>query len=513
MIPSDVGTEASLIVRFKKAKAARAPWESLWRKAYDYAIPDKQVFYDTEKGRQRNAQVFDETAVKAVQKFATRVQAAITPTWSEFTKLVPGGMVDDDTAIDIPEAFEHMFEDVHDAGELLESYTEKVFHYLHHSNFSSQTFEAFQDLAITNGAMLCEDHEVDGLSFKAEPITNLFLECGPNGEYETTWRYVNSKARDILRLWPDATLPEDLAKEVERKPTAEHRFIEGTIYEPKLAAYHLVVIHEKKKSAIYYRELGESNPWTIFPWRRSPGEIYSRGPILDVLPAILSLNKIWEFVLQNAAYKAAGAWTGSTDGAWNPFTVQIIPGTIIPVGSNDHRNPSLRELPVGGDLQYIDWLIGQKQSQIEQALFANPMGDIDSPVRTLGENMLRVQDMLEEAGASFSLLETEFVAKIMKRVIFLLVRAGKLPEIKVDGKAITLKMTSPLAQARDAQELNKTNLFMQTVAPLGEELMQMKINPHEFYENAARRSGVPVKTVYSEDDLKQMAQDVTNAAA
>jgi hypothetical protein len=231
---------------------------------------------------------------------------------------------------------------------------------------------------------------------------------------------------------------------------------------------------------------------------------------------------MWEYVLAGAAWKIMGLWTGVDDGVWNPYNTKLQPGTVIPVGSNETSNPSIRPLEVGGDLPFTDWFIQQKQSVIEQALFANPMGDIeDTSVRTLGENMLRVQDMLEEAGASFSLLETEFVQKCIKRVLFILQEQGVLPRadqggvIEIDGKRISLKMQSPIAQARDAQELVSLQQFnSMALGTIGEALM-MRYDQEELLDYIRQKTGVPARILKTEAEVQeamaqaaQMAQEV-----
>lgn len=510
-IHKDIGSVQEIIDRFEKAKAKRERWESQWRRAYRYSMPNKEIFDEAfVNGEQRNAQVYDETAVESVPKFATRLQSALIPPWSQWAKLVPGSFVNDDTSIELPAAFEGQFE-ADDAEGLLEEYTEKLFFWIHHSNFSSQALECFKEVSIANGSILIEpsDDPTKVFTCRAETISEIYLELGPDGSYETSFRCMKPKARNILRLWKGAKPTQQMQNCIKDKPEEEIELIEAIIFEPEGGDYHMVVIEPGEKAAIFYENKGPSNPRIAFAWSRVAGETYGRGPIIDVLPAILSLNKVWEYALINGGFKAAGMWTAASDGVWNPFNLKLKPGTVIPVHSNDRSNPSLAQLPVGGDLQYIDWMADNKQGVIQRALFSNPLGNVeDTPVRTLGENMARLQDMLNQAGASISLLETDFVERTLRRMNHLLVQAGKLPPLEIDGEVISLKFQSPIAQARDAQELSSLDTFYASVAPYGPEALVLNTSQKEVFKLAQKASGLP-SDIIVEDDERQKQIDNT----
>ena len=52
-----------------------------------------------------------------------------------------------------------------------------------------------------------------------------------------------------------------------------------------------------------------------------------------------------------------GVYTATSDGTWNPHTVTLAPGSIIPVGSNSNQNPSLKALESSGNPQLGDVII------------------------------------------------------------------------------------------------------------------------------------------------------------
>jgi hypothetical protein len=177
--------------------------------------------------------------------------------------------------------------------------------------------------------------------------------------------------------------------------------------------WHQIVVYENKKQLIFTQSFTTS-PLIIYRTNVIPGEVYGRGPVLDVLPDIRTANKVKEYILKNAALQMTGVYTAISDGTWNPHTVTIAPGSIIPVGSNSNQNPSLRPLENSGRMDVGQIILEDLQANINKALFAEPLGAVDDPVKSATEQMLRTQEMLRTSGASFGRLNTEKIKALGK---------------------------------------------------------------------------------------------------
>ena len=513
-----IGTVEDMLARFGKARARRGNWETMWQQAYDYTMPAKEQFRTShQKGEYRRERIYDSTAVNAVPKFATRIMAALTPSWSNWAKLSLGPEIDDDAELGVdPQEWPQYAELT--PQEAVELISEKFFHFLHHSNFAQQAFEAYQDLAVSTLSMTM-DWRDGGFIFQAIPLSQCFLEEGPSGSVQTQWRELDVAVRNLQQTWPGLQMSVDLEAKLRESPADTVTCVEGVIYAPgrnpaDLGSYHLVVIDKERGHLLLHVDHGESSPCLTAPWSRAAGEVYGRGPVILTLGDILTANKMMEHKLRGDAFAVLGLWTGVSDGVFNPFTARFVPGSVISVASNDNANPSLRPLPLGGAPQIVDVDLQDLRRNIERALFANPLGEVtETPVRTLGENMMRMQDMLEQAGASFGLLEREFAAAIVKRGIFLMSREGVIPPLRVDGQAVTIEFTSPLAQARDTQELQGVQLFAQTMGLLSPEEAPFLLKPSEAAEYVRERVGVPKRMVRTEDEVQQIIAQRMQAMA
>ena len=498
VIPKELGTIEELIARFDAAKARKQPWINHLRECYDMALPQRENFSMHTPGQKKNVDIYDSTAVMGVQKFASRVQATLIPPWRQWSKLVVGSEV---------------YEDKDEIQEYLDEATGILFDHINHSNFATQAHEALLDLSVSTGALMLEEAEPGGdslLHFTAVPLADLYPEEGPRGSIETVWRLHSVPARHIDRIWPGAELSDDTKTKVIDSPDQKITLIEGTIFAPKENAYYQCVIERQQKKVVFIRYY-EVSPWIVFREMVVPGEILGRGRVMQVLPAIKTVNKVSEFALRNAALAISGIYTVTDDGVINPYNINLEPGTAIPVGSNDSSNPTMKPLERAGDFNVSELVIEDLRESINKCLFADPYGGMDSPTKTATEMSMRGQELVMDAGSAFSRLQTEFLEKIIKRAVFILKKNGKIGDFNVDGREVTIKHTSPLARAQDQEDLLAIQQFMQMTMGLGPEVFGLGTKVEDLPDYIGKKLGIDQALLRSEQERNELQEQAAQA--
>lgn len=503
-LPPELGDASALLKRAEKAKARRdSSWWAHMQDCYAYAAPQRETFFEYTPGQQKNTEIYDDTAVVGLQMFASRMQQSVIPSWQQFAQLEPGAEVSDDEA----ESEVEYDGETMKLSEALERVTDKAFAYVHRSNFDSKAYEALIDFGISTGILTCDyDAESDELVFDAMPLPTAYLEAGPRGTVETVWRETEIESRLVQQLWPDATLPDKLAEMIDKQPERKVKFVEGFVFNPRDKITYYVVISKSDKAVIFY-QADEVSPVIAFRGMVVPGEVYGRGPIMQVLPTIKTLNMVKEYELISGAIAASGVWTGVDDGAFNPYTVQIAPGVVIPVASNETSNPTLKALPMDFAFQFTQIKAEELQAMINRVLFANPIGDIDDPTKTATEIMIRRQLDLQEQSAFFSRVQTELVERLMKRVVYVLQREGRIPKLRIDGKEVRIKHTSPIAKAMDLEDVQtvmEAAAMAQQIA--GPEMAMLGLKMEEIPGYIAHKLGVDPSLRRSEAEATQLQQ-------
>lgn len=503
-LPSELGGYRDLFKRFERAEARRnGSWWAHMEEAYSYAAPQRETFFEYDKGQKKNTTIYDDTAIVGTQIFASRMQQTVVPPWQQFNKLVPG--------VDLEQ------EDDAQGNKLskgLEEITDIVFNYIHRSNFQAKIYESFIDFAISTGVLTCEfDPEADELVFDAIPLPQVFLENGPRGDIATIWRKSEIEVRLVPQYWPDADISEKMKTRIEKKPDDKQTFIEGFVFNPKDGQTYYIVLSKMDKAIIYY-QMDEVSPAIAFRGMVVPGENYGRGPVMQVLPTIKTLNLVKEFELTSGAIAASGAWTGVDDGAFNPYTVQIAPGIVIPVMSNENANPTLRALDMNFDFTFTQIKSDELKESINRVLFANPIGDIKDPTKTATEITIRRQMDLQEQSAFFSRVQTELVEKLMRRVVYVLQREGKIPPLTLDGKEVKIKHVSPIAKAMDLEDVQTLGQAVQMSQGMaGPEVTMLGFKVEDIPDFIAEKLGVDPSLQRSDGEKKQIQETVAQMIA
>lgn len=499
-VPTGLGSIAKLLKRFGVAEKRYNLWRSLHQEAMDYSMPQRETFTIHSEGQRKNTILFDSTAEEGSKQFASRIQGSLLPSWQQWMDLKAGD--------DIPEDEEE------EANKDLKTSTDTFFTHLNHSNFDTEITPALLDLSIGTGAILVEENDFDensALKFTDMPLAEISIERPARGAIKNVWRKQKVEAGNIKITWPNAELPDELTKLAKDKPETEVEIINGFLFNNKSKLYDQVVIW--KKSLIFTQTFNKKR-LIVFRWSVTPGEAYGRGPAIEKLPDIKTANKIVELRLGNGALQMSGVYTGRSDGMFNPHTARIAPGIIIPVMSNDSSNPTIKDLTPSGNINITREDLEDARNNIRKAFFSEPLGDLSDPVRSATENVIRNQEFLKQSGAQIGRLKSELIEPLVAACIDILIERGKVAPLKVDGKDVTMKQTSPLAKAEDLENFQNTQLWLSSMAQfVPQEILALKVKVEDLPEEFAKQLGVNPKLIRSEAESQGVADQVTTAAS
>lgn len=492
-----------LVKRKNKAKAIKELWRDHLKDCYKFALPHKETLDKHEQGAKKMDEVFDSTAIIATQKYANRMQSQVVPPWRQWLMLEAG--------TDVPE------EQRDNVNQYLENVTKVIFDHINHSNFDTQIHEAFLDCAISTGAIIVEagDGIKSSLNFRSVSLSEIMPERTSSGCIDNVFREFKLPINDIQEIWETAKLSPQMEIDRKKDITAEVDLVE-CVYEfetkQKEDKYRHVIFSEKEKFVLL-DEILDSNPFIVFRESVIAGETIGRGRIMTLLPDIRTLNKIVEFNLRNAALAVSGIYTASDDGVINPYTLRLQPGAIIPVGSNATDNPTLRPLDRSGDFNMAQLIIQEYRDMINNVMFAQPFGQLsETPVRTATEMGIRQEDMVQTSSSAFGRMQSELLEPLLKRIVDILKKQGKIPEFRVDGKEVTIKFTSPMARAQDVEELQALSNFFQYAQMIPQESLMARVKIEELPRFVASKTGIPQSLIRTDQEVQQMTQQVAQAA-
>ena len=453
-------TPEQILKRQAAAQSKKDEFQQLYQDAYEFALPQRQLYGVWEggaTGSKKMMRVFDSTAINSTQRFANRLQSVVFPPQRKWAKLEAGS--------DIPPDRRQQ------AQAVLEVYQDKMFTMLNQSNFDIAMGEFLLDLAVGTACMMVQPgDDVQPLNFIPVPLFLVSYEEGANGQVDNVYRRMRMKGESIQRQWPDADIPDEMARRIEQKPTDDIELLEATIYDHKRGDYCYHVIDKVSKQELVYRRKKYS-PWVISRYMKVAGEIYGRGPLMTALPDIKTLNKTIELLLKNASLAVSGVYTAADDGVLNPNTVKIVPGAIIPVARNGGpQGPALQALPRSGDFNVTQLVINDLRSNVKRILLDESLPPDNMSARSATEIVERMKELSQNLGSAFGRLINETMIPLVAKILEVMDERGLIDlPLRVNGLEVKVTPVAPLANAQAMDEINAVMQFSQLTQQMGPE--------------------------------------------
>lgn len=478
--------------RFESAKSLRDMVVSMMDDAYKYVLPSRSTFFDGSASTRREARLFDSTAVVAAQSFASRLQSGVTPTFSKWMTLQLGKAV----KVSNSDRFK--------IDSRLAVIADQLFEVINSSGFETAASEIYQDLAVGTAALLIQKGDIfEPISFVAVPMTEIILERGPDGRIGGVYWMRCVKYGHIPYLWPDAVIGEDLQAKIDNSKNDECTVIEATLrdYSVKGQETHNYTVFMTEPEMILksgvFRGFG-SNPWVTPRWNVPSGELYGRGPAIMALADIKTLNLTVEMVLENADIAIGGLWQTDDDGTINPYTIELVGGTVIPKMPGTE---GLKPLEAPSRFDVSQMIIEDLRKNIKNAFYDEEYGPGGETPASAFEVQRRVAALSRRVGAPFGRLHNEFAVKVVHRCLHILKDMNMIDIPEINGKDITVVNISPYAIARYSDEVMASDRFIEMLtARFGPEAALTQIGLDRYSEFIAESLGVPKKVLATTEE-------------
>lgn len=391
---------------YHRALDLRAPWLNRWDSALRYTFPTAD---------DDAATLFDATAADAADNLAASIYSLLTPPESLWISLIP-------ESPESPNA---------------EIATAALRANLNDSNFYTTIHQCYMDLIVLGTACLFMSENPIGassaFSFTAIPMRDIAMLNG------AIFHTATLPAREVLEKYPNWTPPADIRDAIKQDPETPLKLVQcliGTEFTAWLD------VGGDIENNIVATGTFETNPYIIFRWAVTSGELYGRGPVLRALPDIKTVNKVVELVLKNATIAVSGIWQADDDGVINLSNINLTPGAIIPkaVGSS-----GLTPLSSGSNFDVSQIVLKDLRERIRHALLADRLGLLSEKEMTATEIMARNADMMRILGATYGRLLHEFIRPLVERGLQILSRRGVIDKISLHSDA-ELKYIAPIAK-------------------------------------------------------------------
>lgn len=452
MLDNNVAEE--ILKDFGQLSALRSNEESHWQEIAERVIPSHVNTFSTNglrsKGQKNTDLIFDSTATVALSRFASIMDSLLTPVNQKWHRLSTSNRYlnkDRQTRLWFEEATEILFR----------------YRYSPRGNFISQNNQNFTSLgAYGTGAQFIDRLTTEpGLRYKCIPLGEIYFAENHQGIIDKASRRFMMTARQAYQKFKEKT-PKEIIEKVKTNPENEFWFIHCVKprhdYDPSRYDYK-----GKKFGSYYVSETGkkvvleegyQTFPYAISRYTQGPGETYGRSPIMEVLPAIKTLNEQKKTILTQGHRIVNPVLLAHDDGVIDGFS--LAPGAINPGGVSEEGRLLIQALPTGR----VD--IGRDMMEDERAIIKDSLLStlfqilVENPQMTATEVMERSKEKGMLLTPTVGRQQSEYLGPMIERELDLLSQMGLLPPmppalLEAQGE-FTIIYDSPLSRAQRAEE-------------------------------------------------------------
>ncbi|RIY03257.1 hypothetical protein D3218_00330 [Aureimonas flava] len=491
---------ADLARRREQIWALRAPWNDIYRQAYEFAIPHRRP---GGQGAAKNVvdRIFDMTATTSVMYFAGSLQRDLFPAGQPPFTLQSG-----------PLAKLKLGAGAARLDRELERIAMSMHPFFLTGEWDMAVHECCIDLGVGTGAILPVAGTADQpVIFVAIPFDEIAVGTDGYGRVNfVSWRQ-RMERQAIRDAFPRGRFPDDFGNR--EKAYQPETLFQDFVKRPDGRGWDfLVSLGETRSGEFVTRSWSRTQPIAVPRYYRVPGEPYGRGPVLLALPSIKTLNKAQELALKAAAIQMLGIWAYRSGGTFNPDTVRVGPGEFWPMQSTGGvLGPDVSRIdPATGRLDVARMVIGNLQADIKQTLFDVRIPEYEGTPRSASEIAGRLRQKAETHIGAFGRLTNEIMPVIAPRVAEILYDAGFMATpILIDQFLIATSVQSPMAAALNGERLGNLATYVEMAqAMAGPEMVPMYAHIDKVMARIGEGLHVDKDVIPDEDERNQIAADM-----
>ena len=496
----------SLLKRYDRLKSDRVNWDQMWEELATYLMPGKIDFISkSSKGTKRASEVYDSTAIHALQILSASLHGSLT---SPSTKWFGLRFREDELNED------------KDAKDWLEKCSKGIFQEFGKSNFSTEVAEAYQDLAGFGTAAFMFDvktkeSQFDGFNFRACHLAEVVVSESEEGHIDTVFRKLKLTARQAHQKFGDKC-GEKSMKALETDPDKEFEYIQAVFPrelkgEPALVAppnmrpfaCYFISVSDKKivKESGYY-EL----PYMVPRWGKTTGDVYGFGPGCVARPDIKTLNEARKLAMK--------AWEKSIDPPLKAMQNGILgkidmrPSSVTYVRDMNGLQPIVNQTNWNAD----QLMLNDVRGSVRRIFFSDQLELNDGPQMTATEVQVRYELMQRLLGPTLGRLQSEFLNPIVERAFYSMLRGNALPPmpevLQQAGGDLDIEYVGPLARSQKMDEVTSIQRAVDGIMQLANvnpEVLDL-VDVDKAGRTIADRLGAPADILKGDEQVGQLRQ-------
>ena len=483
----------------------RSNWESHWQEVSDYMLPRKaEITKQRARGDKRHVQIFDATAIHALELLAASLHGMLTSSANKWFSL---------------RFKETELNDIDEAKEWLENSTRRMYDAIAKSNFQQEIFECYFDLiAFGTACLMIEEDQEDTLLFSARHIKEIYIQENKKGFVDTIYRKFKMPVQAVIDKFGADNVSKDTVTTFKKSPFEETTLVHvarpRSNFDPQKKDKQNMPVQ-----SIYFEfesghiiSIGGFNemPYVIPRYLKASTETYGRSPGMNALPDVKVLNKMVENGLKAAAKQIDPPLLVPDDGMLAP--IRMSPGSInfFRSGSRDRIEP----LQINANTNVSLNNENQRRDAIAKMFHVDQLLITENRNMTATEVLQRNEEKMRILGPVLGRLQSELLSPLIIRVFNMMLRQGlfqQAPDI-LSQQELNIEYVSPMALAQRGQELQSLMRGLEIFGSLSQTFPVMDyVDDNGMVKQIIEILGLPAKVIKSDQEVEQLRAERAQA--
>ena len=481
-----------------RLKEKRSTWESHWQEVSDYMLPRKsEITKERARGDKRHTQIFDATAIHALELLAASLHGMLTSSANKWFSL---------------RFKETDLNNIDEAKEWLEDSTARMYDAFRKSNFQQEIFETYFDLiAFGTACLMIEEDQDDVLLFSARHIKEVYIQENKKGFVDTIYRKFKMPAQAVVDKFGIENVSKDIININKKNPfndvTLVHVSRPRPSYDPDKQDKQNMPVQ-----SIYFEEesghiisIGgfKEMPYVIPRYLKGSTETYGRSPGMNALPDVKVLNKMVENSLKAAAKQIDPPLLVPDDGMLAP--IRMSPGSInfFRSGSRERIEP----LQINANTNVSLANENQRRDAIAKMFHVDQLLITENRNMTATEVLQRNEEKMRILGPVLGRLQSELLSPLIIRVFNIMLRKQLFKEAPgiLQSQELNIEYVSPMALAQRSQELQSLMRGLEIFGSMAQTLPVMDyIDDNGMVKQIIDILGLPAKVIKSDQEVEEI---------
>jgi hypothetical protein len=249
----------------------------------------------------------------------------------------------------------------------------------------------------------------------------------------------------------------------------------------------------------------DKSPWLPLRWTRVDGEDYGRGLVEEYQGDLQTLEGLTQAIAEGAAAAAKVIVLVNPNGTTKQKTISEAPNGAVREGREE--DVKFVQAQKHGDFATAQVVIKDITERLSYAFMLNSAIQRQGERVTAEEIRFMAQELETTQGGLYSILSQEFQLPFVKRLMFQMERAQKLPPLP--AKAIRPTIVTGLEALGRGNDLQKLQAFIGDLVQLGTAKPQLlqRIRDTDLLDRLATARGIDTEgLIISDEEMAQQAQ-------